>query len=400
MTPLACAFYVPRPESENGAIRFLTSVLVAAFSPTVLAGCGGALTNSPSVQSAPQTRSQPRDSGPIFAYATNIGSKNLSAYEVNPATGALRPERRSPFRTKHDPWGVAVLSGKFVFVANGVGTNQRSHHPSTVTTFRITAKGGLERVALARDTGDGAAGMAVTGRFAYVVNIYSGDVSAYTIDAVSGRLTPVAGSPFGASGQPESLTVDPNGKFVYVPNTLSDNVSAFTIDKSTGALKQVKGSPFSAGKTPAGVAVDSTGSFVYVANANSNNISAYTIDAKSGALTPVAGSPFSSNSPSRVAADPQTGFVYVTNAGSDTVSAYAINPSSGALTAVTGSPFATGSVPSAVAIDPTGSFAYVANTGSNNISAYTINATSGALTPVAGSPFAAGTTPVGIVVQR
>jgi 6-phosphogluconolactonase len=374
----------------------------ACFSAALLAACGGTVTNSPSVPSATQAQNQTQAGGPIFAYVTDVASKNLSAYAVNPATGALKPVRRSPFRTREDPWGVAVFPDKFVYVANGVGTNQYSHHRSTVTALRINANGVLSRVADSpfKDTGDGAADMVVTGKFAYVVNIYSGDVSAYTINTVSGMLTPVMGSPFGAGGEPESLTIDPKGKFVYVPNTLSNDVSAFKINASTGALKQVKGSPYSAGTTPAGVAVDSTGSFAYVTNANSNNISAYTIDPTSGALTPVVGSPFASDTPSRVAADPRGGFVYVSNNGSDTVSGFAIDPASGALTPVAGSPFATGSGPGGVAVDPTGSFAYVTNGGSNNISAYTIDATSGTLTPVVGSPFAAGNTPISIIVRR
>ena len=67
----------------------------------------------------------------------------------------------------------------------------------------------------------------------------------------------------------------------------SDNVSTYTIDATTGALKKVKGSPFAAGTTPYGVAVDPSGKFAYVANLGSNNVSAHTIDANSGALTPV-----------------------------------------------------------------------------------------------------------------
>ena len=88
------------------------------------------------------------------------------------------------------------------------------------------------------------------------------------------------------------MAVEPSGKFAYVPNFGSNNISAYTIDATSGALTPVTGSPFSAGRGPYAVAVDPSGKFAYVANLDSNNVSAYTINAASGALTRVKGSPF------------------------------------------------------------------------------------------------------------
>ncbi|MHB8356830.1 MAG: beta-propeller fold lactonase family protein [Vulcanimicrobiaceae bacterium] len=239
-----------------------------------------------------------------------------------------------------------------------------------------------------------------TGKFAYVTNNSDNNVSAYTINVATGALTPVAGSPFAAGSGPNGVAVDPTGKFAYIPNQGSNNVSAYTINVATGALTAVAGSPFAAGAYPVGVAVDPTGKFAYVANHSGGNVSAYAINATTGALTAVAGSPFAAGSgPFGVAVDPTGKFAYVTNITATNVSAYTINATTGALTAVTGSPFTAGSYPMGVAVDPTGKFAYVANQLSNNVSAYTINAATGALTPVAGSPFAAGANPNGVAVD-
>jgi 6-phosphogluconolactonase (cycloisomerase 2 family) len=49
------------------------------------------------------------------------------------------------------------------------------------------------------------------------------------------------------------VTVDSTGEFVYVVNFNSNNVSAYTIDASTGALTPVVGSPFAAGQEPSGI---------------------------------------------------------------------------------------------------------------------------------------------------
>ena len=88
------------------------------------------------------------------------------------------------------------------------------------------------------------------GKFAYVPNHGSNDVSAYATDATSGALKPVTGSPFAAGSQPYFGAVDPNGKFAYVANDGSNNVWAYGIDSTSGALKPVKGSPFAAGSQP------------------------------------------------------------------------------------------------------------------------------------------------------
>jgi 6-phosphogluconolactonase (cycloisomerase 2 family) len=135
-----------------------------------------------------------------------------------------------------------------------------------------------------------------SGRFAYVANEFSDNVSGYTINATTGALPPLAGSPFPAGTFPQAITVDPAGRFVYVANggdfESLGSVSGYTINAATGALTPVAGSPFPAGAAPSAVTVDPSGHFTYVANGDADNISGYAINATSGALTPLAGSPF------------------------------------------------------------------------------------------------------------
>ena len=91
--------------------------------------------------------------------------------------------------------------------------------------------------------------------FAYVANFVSNNVSAFTINASSGALTAVAGSPFAAGAGPCSFSVDPAGKFVFVANNSSGNVSAYAINTSSGVLTAVAGSPFSTGTNPESVTI-------------------------------------------------------------------------------------------------------------------------------------------------
>ena len=83
------------------------------------------------------------------------------------------------------------------------------------------------------------------------------------------------------------MIVDPTGKFVYVANYVSSNISGYAINSTTGALTDISGSPFSAGSEPKSVTVDPTGKFVYVVNFNDGDILGYTINPTTGALTSI-----------------------------------------------------------------------------------------------------------------
>ena len=132
--------------------------------------------------------------------------------------------------------------------------------------------------------------------FAFVTNAGGNNISVYSINATSGALTPVTGSPFAAGTNPASVTVNPAGTLAFVTNAYSSNVSVYSINATTGALTPVTGSPFAAGTAPSSVTVNPAGTLAFVANLNSNDVSVYSIDATTGALTQVTGSPFAAGS--------------------------------------------------------------------------------------------------------
>ena len=72
-----------------------------------------------------------------------------------------------------------------------------------------------------------------TGRFAYVANWGSNDVSMYTIDGTTGALTSIGTI---AGSNPTSIAIHPSGKFAYVTNSASNDISMYSIDAATGAL--------------------------------------------------------------------------------------------------------------------------------------------------------------------
>jgi 6-phosphogluconolactonase len=86
----------------------------------------------------------------------------------------------------------------------------------------------------------------------------------------NGALSEISGSPYTAGTGPTGVIVDPTGSYVYVANKGSNNISAYTLNASSGVLTTISGSPFSSGgQLPIAFANDN--SKKYLATINSGN---------------------------------------------------------------------------------------------------------------------------------
>jgi 6-phosphogluconolactonase len=316
-----------------------------------------------------------------FAYV--VSGEAVSMYTIDPSTGALTSTGSLIDPNLGGPYSVAVHpSGKVLYLANS-GTRD---DVGFVSIYSIDATTGT-----LTSVGLGPASvypwsMAVhpSGKFAYVTNEFTQPqlswpsiLYEYTIDPATGNLGHVTTTTAGLTPTsiPTSIAIDPSGKFAYVTNSGSNDISIYTINATTGALTSL--GPIATGANPTSMAVDPTGKFAYVANFGSNDISMYSIDTATGILSSL-GPIAAATSPSSVAVDPSGKFAYVANYGSNDVSMYSINTTTGVLTST--GVIAAGTQPSSIAIHPSGKFAYVTNTGSSNVSMYRIDATNGALT--------------------
>lgn len=399
----------PRAVAVDGAGKFVyvangASNDVSAYSIDAASGALTPVPGSPfAAGDGPQAVAV--DAAGRFVYVTNLnptaGTSSVSAYGVDAATGALTLVAGGPFGAGRYPYGVALApGGKFAYVANGdVGI---SAYRVDATTGALTQVAGSPFAA-----GNGSYYVAVhpTGRFAYVANGGGGTVSAFSVDGVTGALTPV-GSATATEGL-RTITVAPSGRFLYVANENAGNVAAFAVDAATGALSAVPGSPFAAGRDTYSVVVDPSGSFAYATNRRADTVSTFRVDATTGALT--AQSPVAARrgaigmamtqGTSAVSYTPR--FAYVTHYGAGSLaSAYAIDAATGALAALAGTP--TLALATALAVDPFGRFAYttheiLAEGAARNVSTYAIGA-SGALTRV-GAGAAVGSNPSALAVE-
>jgi 6-phosphogluconolactonase (cycloisomerase 2 family) len=208
------------------------------------------------------------------------------------------------------------------------------------------AGGKPTRLGTSLPTTGGAApiGLVATGKLLYIANSGSGTISGFSFNADTGALRTLPGSPAAAAPGVSQLALCPgNGgstapRFLYAAATSA--VLGYNIT-GTGQLTPVAGSPFTAAGQPAAVLADSTCSFVFVANKGSNDISVFSVNSTNGLLTAVTGSPFAAGA-APVALAMGDGFLFVANSGSNNVSVYTVRTGvgiGGFLSQVTGSFF-------------------------------------------------------------
>jgi hypothetical protein len=340
--------------------------------------------------------------------------------------------------------------------SNFVYTDDNPLGLNTVSGFRVAKDGSLTPVSGSPSftgglgTGGGLFASsrittAVLGKFLYVANNGSDDISAFSVGAGTGVLTPVPGSPFdtgGAAGPGLSLAATPDNRFLFAANGLSQNITAFAINPN-GSLTRI-GDPVFAFQEPAGVKVTPDGRFLAVvlindpphgsvamfsigsdgtltlaqlpqpvrpiggpagaaagiditcnsatvtlgeASAGSTLVDVFTLDPDTGLLTPVDGSPFNppaginSNVPLLSVDD---AFLFVSNQASNSITVLSVSDFS-----LIGA-FSAGALPapSGLATDQAGAHLYAAKT-SGSVSVFNIG-TDGSLTLAPGSPVSTG----------
>ena len=361
-----------------------------------------------------------------------IASTGVDAYTVNATTGAVTKVTGAPYTTPAEPYGVTVdPSGKFLY-ASIFGNLTTTQTSPDVITYSINATSGalmqLSTQGVGGNQGEafaitvGTKAVTYTPKFAYVVNQTDSTISEYTINDSTGALTAVSGSPISDKNGPQIVVSTPSGAFAYTANyDLSSgvaSVSEYTVNATTGALTLISGSPITGFAGVSALAVDPTSSYLLVVDGPNQLVETYTINPKTGALTSLssAATPnknsqaitwdatgvvaeyISSNSVDyyrvnsgdlvglasgtfpepalAIAGDQSSQYVFVTENQSNSVTTFAM-PVISSLSSVS-----TGNWPAAVVTEPSGKYVYVANLNDGTVSAYSLNNATGALTEI------------------
>ena len=341
---------------------------------------------------------------PEILYGANL-SNSIFALEVDQRSGALTQTASvSPGGNSVNNSILAVTpSGTFVYAVNDVVAGINGYATNASGTLALISGSPFAILPSIQPSWPGVAALAIDprGRFLYAGSGAGfGGVASFSIDATSGALSPTGG-PFStfsatvAGGNPAGIAIDPTGTFLYASDQYQ-SVWGFTIDAQSGVLAAIAGSPFAAGNQPKGLQVDPSGKHLYVTLSNSNSIAAFNIDKTTGVLTQVVGSPFAT-APAQftqtysLTIHPSGKFLYAFNFNGNTVAAFTIDPNTGGLTTIAGAPFAvTPNAEGDLIVEPSGKYLYLA-VGYGPPSAFVIfdiNPISGVLTQNAQSPFA------------
>jgi 6-phosphogluconolactonase (cycloisomerase 2 family) len=273
-----------------------------------------------------------------YAYVANSGNEVISQFTIgaggglvpmNPATVASGSAGSGPISVTIDP------TGTYAYAANSTSNE--------VAQFTIGAGGKLTPMATATvcliasptpPTPPCATGTSST--HVYVADYFGTTISQYTIGS-DGSLTAMFTPTVTAGTNPISIAVDLTGRYAYVANFTSANITQFTI--AAGALTNP--TPVSTDTHPTSIVVDKNGTYAYVAS--DNGVTQYTIT--SGALsTPITTSTGAEQPPHSVTIDASGTHLYVTNMNSDSILQFTIGPG-GALSSPTKTTGAGGSQP-------------------------------------------------------
>ena len=206
-------------------------------------------------------------------------------------------------------------------------------------------------------------------------------VSGFSKASQSGALSILAGSPFNERLEGGLVAIDGQGKFLFVLNPKSNDISMFQIDPTSGALSEVPASPFQvpaslppnpAPSQPISIATEKSGKFVFVGYymgdiVGSSAIVTLSIDISGPSPVLVTEHSIETNSggaPAQLFADPKGIRLYVglthgqNNLEIGGAEVYSIDPTSGTLgyLGLADSPPAEGR---SVALDPLDRFFYV-----------------------------------------
>ncbi|MEO8508592.1 MAG: beta-propeller fold lactonase family protein [Betaproteobacteria bacterium] len=324
--------------------------------------------SGPSAQPAPKSFAN-------YGALTNIAGTEGSDHCLGSLGGALDP------------------SGKFVYMSGGFGSPGRlcafAVDPVTKAWTPVTLAGGIPA---ATGTNPGGVAIEPSGRFVYVagglIGSGEGGVFGYAIDRGSGVPVPLPGSPFPTGGSlPRPVVIDGAGRFMYVGQSVGSfdgSIAVFAIDAASGALTQIPGSPFPNVANGGGIAALALAPDGRILFTGGSALATYAVNPLTGVPTRLAAR---AGNYYGLTVDPTGQFLFAPDSTVGVVHGFSIS-AGGALTSA-GTPQTMGSVTrSTTAVVSVADLVYVGNYATGDVYGFRINPATGALTSVAASPFA------------
>ncbi|MFL6387045.1 MAG: MBG domain-containing protein [Terriglobales bacterium] len=216
--------------------------------------------------------------GNNLLFVSNGGDQTISAFVIDPASGALTAAAGSPFAsglTLDACSGISLSAtpdGRFLMASSN----------GQITTFSIGAGGVLTSLSTAANPVVPNASMKISANGQLLAVSNGASVSVFSINP-DGSLTAVAGSPFAEAGTGSLAGLDFSSTsgllFGAEASATSGFADAWTIG-ANGVLSSVAGSPFSTTAINSNVVLLSPNdSFLFASNQGSNSVSSYGLGA-------------------------------------------------------------------------------------------------------------------------
>ena len=200
-----------------------------------------------------------------FAYPST--STSINGVAVNTTAQTLGSIPGLPLGSGCVAASAMHIDGLMYYTSDGVAA-QMKEYAINQSTGSLTAGGTV--------SAPGFSSMVITpgGKYLYggtngtvIPNVYG-----FSLNPSTGALSAaVPGSPYAVATVTDSVravATDSRARYLYTANLNTDSVAGFTIDASTGALTAVTGSPFAAGNAPTSVTVSPDDKYVYVTSDN------------------------------------------------------------------------------------------------------------------------------------
>ena len=239
-------------------------------------------------------------------------------------------------------------------------------------------------------------------KFLYVP-FSDGKLFGFTIDPTTAALTAIPGSPIDLNlplvTPPSPIAADPTGAFIFVGDNAG--IYVFSVNQVSGVLTPVTGSPFAAtGLQPTSMTTDGLGKYLYVPDGT--QITEFSYSSSTGALTSLGTVPSSvkllvSESTGKYLFGSTQEFGSGGGPSDNNVYGFTISTTAvpGSITAMNAGGFPTNESVTWLAVTPDGKFLYTFNESTNNansplyeaIQGFTLANLPTQLTPLTGSPF-------------
>jgi hypothetical protein len=243
-------------------------------------------------------------------FVSNGGDQSISVFRIAPATGVLSAVAGSPFAsglTLDSCAGISLATtpdGHFLMASSN----------GQVRTFSVALSGALTLSSTASLLPSPMVGMKVSGDGRFLAVSHQASVSVFTISATDGSLTAVAGSPFakGGTGLVGGVEFNCDGTLLYAAEggAASSITDAWSVAAS-GALTPLAGSPFAAtGNDSNIVFLTPDNTILYQSNQGSKDFNTFTVNAD-GTLTSIGvASIAAGHTPAGLASDNSGLFLY------------------------------------------------------------------------------------------